>query len=63
MPVEDGKKYSCTTVRKRRITATTETYIYVRTNAQGVQMVSAHEKLFKTRQSLVVQGIVEVIFS
>lgn len=58
---EDGKGYPCTTVRWRKIPAVSEAYIYVKTNAQDVQMVGTPVNLFESRHLLVAHGRAKAI--
>lgn len=48
MPVDEGSEYPCTTVRLKRILATSEPYIYFMTIAADAQMMTTDKSLFES---------------
>lgn len=53
-------EYQCSAACQRIILPMIEICLYVRSNAQGVQMVTLNEKLIKNLQAHVTQDVVDV---
>lgn len=58
---EDYVDYLCTADLRRVIPPMPEVYLYVRSNAQGVQHGTLHETLTRNRQALVAQEILDFV--
>lgn len=57
----ENSEYPCIALWQRIMPPMSEVYLYVRSNAQGVQLFTSHENLIKNLQSLLTQDILDVV--